>query len=111
MKITLVKKILADGSPCKKCGDVLNKLESSGQISRIDAVVIADERDPQSEGMLLATKYNVDRAPFFIVEREGEEAVIYTVYMKFVKEVLDQKTSEADELKEIMSDNQDLDFL
>lgn len=111
MKITLVKKILADGSPCKKCGDVLNKLESSGQISSIDSIVIADERDPQSEGMLLATKYDVDRAPFFIVEREGGDTVIYTVYMKFVKEVLDQKTSEADELKEIMSDNQDLDFL
>lgn len=111
MKITLVKKILADGSPCKKCGDVLTKLESSGQISRIDSIVTADERDPQSEGMLLAAKYDVDRAPFFIVEREGEETVIYTVYMKFVKEVLDQKTSEADELKEIMSDNQDLDFL
>lgn len=111
MKITLVKKILADGSPCKKCGDVLSKLESSGQISRIDSIVTADERDPQSEGMVLAAKYDVDRAPFFIVERDGQEPVIYTVYMKFVKEVLDQKTSEADELKEIMSDNQDLDFL
>ncbi len=111
MKITLVKKILADGSPCKKCGDVLDKLESSGQISRIDNIVIADERDPQSEGMQLAAKYEVDRAPFFIVEEEGEEPAIYTVYMKFVKEVLDQKTDEAEELKEIMSDNQDLDFL
>ena len=111
MKITLVKKILADGSPCKKCGDVLSKLESSGQISRIDSIVTADERDPQSEGMLLAAKYDVDRAPFFIVEPEDGEPVVYTVYMKFVKEVLDQKTSEADELKEIMSDNQDLDFL
>ena len=111
MKITLVKKILADGSPCKKCGNVLDKLESSGQISRIDNIVIADERDPQSEGMQLAAKYEVDRAPFFIVEEEGEEPAIYTVYMKFVKEVLDQKTDEAEELKEIMSDNQDLDFL
>lgn len=111
MHITLVKKILADGSPCKKCGDVVNKLETSGQIERIDKIVIADERDPQSEGMLLAAKYDVDRAPFFIVEKDAEPPAIYTVYMKFVKEVLDQKTSEADELKEIMTDNQDLDFL
>lgn len=111
MKITLVKKILADGSPCKKCGDVLEKLESSGHISRIDNIVTADERDPQSEGMLLATKYDVDRAPFFIVEEDGRSPVIYTVYMKFLKEVLDQKTDEAEELKEIMSNNQDLDFL
>ncbi|MBU2984080.1 hypothetical protein KO528_01845 [Saccharophagus degradans] len=111
MKITLVKKILADGSPCKKCGDVLNKLEQSGQMERIDQVLVADERDETSEGMVLAKQYSVDRAPFFIVETEGQEPVIYTVYMKFVKEVLDQKTEETDELKEIMADNQDLDFL
>ncbi|ABD80928.1 hypothetical protein [Saccharophagus degradans] len=111
MKITLVKKILADGSPCKKCGDVLNKLEQSGQMVRIDQVLVADERDETSEGMVLAKQYSVDRAPFFIVENEGQEPVIYTVYMKFVKEVLDQKTEETDELKEIMADNQDLDFL
>lgn len=111
MKITLVKKILADGSPCKKCGDVLNKLEQSGQMVRIDQVLVADERDETSEGMVLAKQYSVDRAPFFIVENEGQEPLIYTVYMKFVKEVLDQKTEETDELKEIMADNQDLDFL
>lgn len=111
MKITLVKKILADGSPCKKCGDVLNKLEQIGQMVRIDQVLVADERDETSEGMVLAKQYSVDRAPFFIVENEGQEPVIYTVYMKFVKEVLDQKTEETDELKEIMADNQDLDFL
>lgn len=111
MKITLVKKILADGSPCKKCGDVLNKLEQSGQMHRIDQVLVADERDETSEGIVLAKQYAVDRAPFFIVENEGQEPVIYTVYMKFVKEVLDQKTEETDELKEIMADNQDLDFL
>lgn len=111
MKITLVKKILADGSPCPKCNDVLDKLETSGQMTRIDQVVVADERDTSSEGMQLAAKYAVERAPFFIVEREGNEPLIYTVYMKFVKEVLEQETEEADELKEIMSDNQDLDFL
>lgn len=110
MKITLVKKILADGSPCKKCGDVLNKLESSGQMERIDDVIIADERDPSSAGMQLAKKLDVDRAPFFVVEDQGNTEV-YTVYMKFVKEVLDQKTDEAEELKEIMSNSDDLDFL
>lgn len=111
MKITLVKKILADGSPCKKCGDVLQKLESTGQMQYINDIKVADERDLQSEGMQLAEQYNVNRAPFFIVEEEGKEATIYTVYFKFVKEVLDQKTSEREELKEIMNDNPDLDFL
>lgn len=110
MKITLVKKILKDGSDCKKCGDVMAKLESSGHIQRIDEIAIADERDPASEGIALAKKYSVDRAPFFIVEKDGEEAEVYTVYMKFLKEVLEQETSEREELKEIMN-NQDLDFL
>ncbi len=110
MKITLVKKILKDGSPCKKCADVLEKLESSGHMARIDDVLVADERDPNSAGIAIAKQYDVDRAPFFVVEREGQDAEIYTVYMKFLKEVLEQKTREADELKEIM-DNQDLDFL
>ncbi|OUS23603.1 hypothetical protein A9Q99_26500 [Gammaproteobacteria bacterium 45_16_T64] len=111
MKITLVKKILADGSPCKKCGDVLGRLEDSGQMSRIDEVLVADERDPNSPGMLVAAKYSVDRAPFFLVEKEDGVVDIYTVYFKFVKDVLEQKTEEKDELKEILDQNPDLDFL
>lgn len=110
MKITLVKKILKDGSPCKKCADVLERLESGGHMARIDKVVVADERDPESEGLALARQYDVDRAPFFVVEN-GDETQVYTVYMKFLKEVLSQDTQEKDELKEIMKDNHDLDFL
>lgn len=110
MKITLVKKILADGSPCGKCGDVLNKLESNDQMKYIDEVLVADERDAQSPGMLIAAKYKVNRAPFFVVE-DDQDVKIYTVYFKFVKEVLDQKTTEKEELKEIMNDNPDLDFI
>ncbi len=111
MKITLVKKILADGSPCKKCADVLEKLETSSNISRIDAIITADERDPSSEGMVLAKQHDVDRAPFFIVERDSGETQIYTVYLKFVKEVLQQEGNEKEELKEILQNNSDLDFL
>ena len=91
MKVTLVKKILADGSPCKKCGDVIAKLEASNQMQYIDEIVVADERDKNSEGMQLAIKYNVKRAPFFIVEREGQAPEIYTIYFKFVKEVIENK--------------------
>ncbi len=111
MKITLVKKILADGSPCRKCAEVQARLENEGFIDRIDETVIADERDKDSEGMQLAKKYNVDRAPFFIVEQEGAEPVIYTVYFKFVNEVLKQTTSEKDAAKDLLENNSDLDFL
>ncbi|PCK03530.1 MAG: hypothetical protein COA42_20510 [Alteromonadaceae bacterium] len=110
MKITFVKKILADGSPCKKCGEVADKLEKMGHMARIDETIIADERDSNSPGMLIAAKYNVERAPFFVIDKGEETPVIYTVFMKFLKEVLEQQTSEAEELKEIMKDN-DLDFL
>ena len=111
MKITLVKKILADGSPCKKCGDVMQRLEDSGQIKRINEVLVADERDPTSPGMLLAAELHVDRAPFFVVQHDDGRQDVYTVYFKFVKEVLEQETEEKDELKEILHNNPDLDFL
>lgn len=111
MTITLVKKILKDGSPCAKCADVLEKLEASGYMDQIDEIVVADERDPDSPGLQLAREHDVNRAPFFVVEREGQPPEIYTVYLKFVREVLEQETRESDELKEIMKDNPDLDFL
>ena len=110
MKITMVKKIFADGSPCKKCAEVEEKMRVAGQLQRIDHTVVADESNPESAGMLLATEHGVDRAPFFVVERDGEPAQIYTVYFKFVKEVLNAETSEEDEIAEIMNDV-DLDFL
>ena len=110
MKITMVKKLLADGSPCKKCGEVEEKMRAAGHLELLDRVVIADEADPASEGMVLAALHTVARAPFFIVERDGQAPEIYTVYFKFVKEVLNTQTSEDDEIREIMNDV-DLDFL
>ena len=110
MKITMVKKIFADGSPCKKCAEVEEKMRAAGQLERIDQTIVADESNPLSPGMVLATENGVDRAPFFVVERDGEAAQIYTVYFKFVKEILDAETSEEEEIAEIMNDV-DLDFL
>jgi hypothetical protein len=111
VKITLVKKILADGSPCKKCADVLNKLEAAGHLPAIDEILIADERDANSPGMVLASTLDVQRAPFFVVEKPGEEPLVYTVYLKFLRDVLEQKTSEAEVATELLSNNPDLDFL
>ncbi len=110
MKITLVKKVFADGSPCKKCAEIEHKMREAGQLEHIDHTVIAYEADPRSEGMLIAAEHSVDRAPFFIVERDGQAPEIYTVYFKFVKEVLNKKTTEDEEIQEIMNDV-DLDFL
>jgi hypothetical protein len=111
MKITFVKKIKADGSPCAKCADVQAQLEKNDQLKFISSTVIADERDSHSEGMQISKKYNVERAPFFVVEKESGDIEIYTVYLKFVKEVLNQQTSEKDEIADIMDSNPDLDFI
>jgi uncharacterized Zn finger protein len=87
-KITFVKKIFANGSPCKKCGEVMDKMEAANQMRFIDEVVIADEADPESQGMLLAKQYDVSKAPFFIVEDKDGDIEIYTIYFKLVKDVL-----------------------
>ena len=110
MKITLVKKIKADGSPCRKCNDVFERIERDGVSHRIDRVVIADERDPASEGLRIAEQYAVERAPFFVVERPHEPAQIYTVYMRLLRDVLQKTTDERDEVAELM-DTAGLDFI
>ena len=122
MRITLVKKILANGEPCGKCRDVEARLRRSGHWERIDEVLVADERDPQSPGMLLAEALGVERAPFFVVEELVEGAVadaagmngerqVYTVYYKFVKDILNGSVSPHQSAAEILADNPDLDYL
>lgn len=88
MRITFVKKIAADGSPCRKCQDVESRLLASGVMSRIDRVAIADERDPTSAGWSLAARHGIERAPFFIVEDAAGKETVYTVYLQFIREVI-----------------------
>lgn len=111
MHITMVKKIKEDGSACRKCADVEQRLKSAGLWNRIDQVVIADERQPESEGMQLARRHDVDTAPFFIVEDEGLPPRVYTIYMRLLREVLDKPASEGDEAAEILDRHPGLDLL
>ncbi len=90
MRITMVKKILADGAPCRKCAEVEERLETDNYMARIDRIVIADERDESSEGMQLAKQHEVTQAPFFIVEYDDEPTRVYTIYFKFLKDILRQ---------------------
>ena len=110
MRITFVKKILANGEPCAKCADVEQRLQASGQMARIDRVVVADERDPNSAGMRLATRHQVAVAPFFVVE-DGDETTVYPVYLRFVKEVLGRPVESVDESVELLRANPDLDLV
>lgn len=82
--VTFVKKILANGEMCKKCQEVSDRLVSEGLMEHIDHIVIADERDADSKGMLLARQFNVERAPFFLIE-DGGETTVFDIYFKFKK--------------------------
>ena len=110
MNITMVKKIRPDGSLCRKSAEVSEKLDQLNLSDRIDTVVFADEREFSSPGLELARRHGVQAAPFFIVEQE-EDTRVYTKYSRFLKEVLGHQTSESEEIKEIMAQNPDLDFL
>ena len=114
-KITLVKKILEDGQPCKKCAEVETRLRETGQFQYINKIAIADERNPDSEGIKLAALYGIKIAPFFIVETELE-TVVYTVYLKFVREILNQTNplsngDSASEALDTLRSNPDLDLV
>jgi hypothetical protein len=108
-RITFVKKVLADGTPCGKCRDVETRLRNGNHFDSIHRVLIADERDPDSEGMRLAASLEVDRAPFFVVET-AEKTAVYTVFLKFLKEVLEASNG-ADDAELLLADNPDLDLL
>jgi hypothetical protein len=111
MHITFVKKIKADGTECRKCVEVQSRLEKDGYIKKINAIEIADENDKNSTGQKLAKKYEVKRAPFFIVEDEQNSITIYTVYFKFIKEIFGGKTTENDIAKDILDADNNLDFI
>lgn len=64
MKITMVQKVKHNGQPCAKSARVLSELETLELRDRIDHLVTADERNPDSEGFALAAQYSVDAAPF-----------------------------------------------
>lgn len=106
-RITLVKKIKLDGTPCRKCLEVTEHLQREGLMERIDAVVLADERDPASEGMRLAIRHGVSRAPFFIVREER----VYDSFLRFKREVLTARLSPAEAARELVERYPALDFI
>ena len=59
MRVTMVKKELASGEPCKKCEQAVELFKRRGVFHRIDEISVAREADPESPGMLLAKKHNV----------------------------------------------------
>lgn len=90
MHITMVKKRLASGEPCRKCVQSEELLRKRGLWDRIDEVVWANETEPESEGMLLAAKHDVSVAPFFIVQGQDDSERVYVSALKLIKKELGQ---------------------
>mmetsp|Transcript_172769 Transcript_172769/g.548579 ORF Transcript_172769/g.548579 Transcript_172769/m.548579 type:complete len:146 (-) Transcript_172769:141-578(-) len=104
-QVTFVKKIYADGSTCQKCDFVWKQIVKDKLVEKIDRIVVADERDMKSEGIILATRHKVTRAPFFVVNEEGaseDQEKVYDVYFKLKKEVFAQETGENEKNEEII---------
>lgn len=95
MKITFVKKIKEDGEECKKCREVTERLKAGNELTLIDKIVYADMRDADSVGLKLAKEHNIDIAPFFIVESEGN-VTVYKTYMELKKKILKKALEKAD---------------
>lgn len=112
--VIYVKKILGDGSLCRKCAQVTDRIQEDDLFDVIDQVIIADERNPYSEGMRLAKEFNVDRAPFFIVEREDGSQQIFDIYLKFKKAVAKSDTQSKEttaDLIDLIEQHPELDYI
>src|SRR5262245_29178970 len=90
MHVTMVKKRLANGEPCRKCAQAEELLKNRGLWSRIDEVVWADENDPNSPGSKLGARHGVAVAPFFIVRDEDGTETVYESALKFIKDRLSE---------------------
>lgn len=91
--VTMVKKRLASGEPCKKCAQAEDMLQRRGLWEQIDEVIWADEKDPASAGMVLARQFEIDTAPFFVVEGV-EEKTVYSSVVQVAKEILAPKKAD-----------------
>ena len=104
MHVTMVKKKLADGSDCRKCGEVTAYLETHGFSDRIDEVVWAHENDPASPGMVLGARLGIDRAPFFVVrDKRGE--TVYTSVLQLIQERFGKEVTAAERARDVDPDD------
>jgi hypothetical protein len=111
MHIKLIQKIKLDGNPCKKSARILSELESLNLLDRIDEIITADERQPSTEGFILANMFQVQSAPFFIVEDNDGTICLYTAYFQFMWDVFKISIPEEDTIFEIMAQNPELDYI
>ena len=69
--------------------------EQGGYLPRIHRTLVADERDPNSAGWMVAAQYGVETAPFFVVRHDDGREQVYTVFTSFLHEVLEPRAEQA----------------
>ena len=100
MHVTMVKKRLLSGEPCRKCVQAEELLKARGLYGRIDEVLWADEGDPASPGMVLGARLGVKLAPFFVVTRDAVNGgpkveTVYESVLQFIKSLDAPEASDA----------------
>src|SRR5688572_689985 len=75
-KITMVKKVLENGEPCRKCIRAEEMLRARGVWEHISEVLIVSDAQPSSPGAELARRHGISLAPFFVVQDGERERVI-----------------------------------
>jgi len=95
MKRMMVKKRLLDGRDCEKCLHAEELLRQRGAWEQIDQVIIAEEGNETSEGMVLAGRYGVEVAPFFVVQSDDGSEQIYRSVLQFLREQFPDTPSES----------------
>ena len=86
--VTMVKKRLRSGEPCRKCVQAEEMLRRRGLWDRIDEVIWAVEDDPASPGMALAGRYGIDTAPFFLVAADDGQVTAVASALQLVRDHL-----------------------
>lgn len=107
----MVKKIMMDGSPCRKCAEVERRIRDGGYSQNIDEVLIYDERREDSPGMKLAAEHGVTLAPFFVAYDESGNATVYKSWLRLEKEVLRGKVDKLEEAMDLLDQDSSLDLL
>ena len=92
--VVVVKKIMEDGSYCRKCNDVAKKMQKDDVEKWVGYTGFADMRDMDSEGIKLAKHFEIVTAPFFLVrsreeEEQNKEWRVVRSYLQLKKMLLD----------------------
>lgn len=85
MQITMVKKRLKDGNPCRKCSQAEQLLKDRNLWQHVGEVIWAVEDDPASVGARLAEQHKADHAPFFLVQQADDKVLCLQNTLQLVR--------------------------